>query len=89
MKCPKRFKLGLGPPLESSDIEYDSKIEMVVLLMVSQRYKEQDKTQNGIVDKCNAHSIPKETKRNVLKASILECEKTVSKLQLQKSMDCC
>ena len=75
-KCPKTFKLGLGPPWESSDSEEDSGIEMdELLLMALQRYEEQDKTQNGIVDKCNAHCVPKETKRNVLKTSILECEK--------------
>ena len=75
-KCPKTFKLGLGPPWESSDREEDSEIEMdELLLMASQCYEEQDKTQNGIVDKCNAHCVPKETKRNVLKISIFECEK--------------
>ena len=75
-KCPKRFKLGLGLPWESSDSKEDSEIEMdKLLLMASQCYEEQDKTQNGIADKCNAHCKPKETKTNVLKTSILECEK--------------
>ena len=75
-KCPKRFKLGLGPPWESSDSEEDSEIEMdELLLMASQRYEEQDKTRNGIVDKRNTHCVPKETKRNVLETFILECEK--------------
>ena len=75
-KCPKRFKLGLGPPWESSDSEEDSEIEMdELLLMASQRYEEQDKRRNGIVDKRNAHCVPKETKRNALETFILECEK--------------
>ena len=53
-KCPKRFKLGLGPPWESSDSKEDSEIEMdELLLMASQRYEEQDKAWNGIVDKRN------------------------------------
>ena len=75
-KCPKRFKLGLGSPWESSDREEDGEIEMDgLLLMASQCYEEQDKTQNSTVDNCNAHCVPKETERNVLKTSILECEK--------------
>ena len=80
-KCTKRFKLGLGPPWESSDSKEDSEIEMdELLVMALQCYKEQDKTQNGIVDKRNAHCVPKETKRNVLKTSILECEKDHEKV---------
>ena len=61
---------------EYSDSEEDSEIEMdELLLMALQCYEEQDKTQNGIVDNHNAHCIPKETERNMLKTSILECEK--------------
>ena len=75
-KCPKRLKLGLGPPWESSDSKEDSEIEKdELLLMALQCYEEQDRTQNGIVDIHNAHCVPKETKRNLLKTSILECEK--------------
>ena len=79
--APKRFKLELGPPWESSDSKEDSEIEMdELLLMASQRYEEQDKTQNSIVDKCNTHCVPKETKRNMLKHPSLSVKKTMSKL---------
>ena len=75
-KCPKRLKLRLGPPRENNDSKEDSEIEKdELLLMALQCYEEQDSTQNGIVDNHNAHCVSKETKTNVLKTSILECEK--------------
>ena len=88
-KYPRRFKLRLEPHWESSNSEEDSEMEMdELLLMASQCYEEQDKTQNGIADNHNTHCILKETKLNMLKHPSLRVKKTVGKLQLQKSMNC-
>ena len=50
-KCPKRFKLGLGLPWESSDSEEnDSKREIDnLLIMVSQQYEEKERSKQKLV----------------------------------------
>ena len=80
-KCPKRFKLGLGSPWESSDSEEDSETEMdELLLMVSQRYEESQRyeakldKQNGSVNTRKSYWTLQETKNIVLKTPFLQCE---------------
>ena len=59
-KCPKRFKLGLGFPWESSDNEEDSETEMdELLLMASQRYEAELDKQNGSVNTCKSDWTPR------------------------------
>ena len=49
-KCPKRFKLGLGSPWESSDSEEDSEREIdSLLIMASQQYEEKETSEQGLL----------------------------------------
>ena len=93
-KCPKRFKLGLGSPWESSDSEEDSETEMdELLLMASQRYEESqcceaklDK-QNGSVNTRKSDWTLQETKNIVLKTPFLQCEQHSDEKGLTAEID--